>query len=77
MDLYIVRVFGHFGLLGAWNVVRGLGGSVFVNGGRRLEEEGCSVVKCVMGEKKGEWRMKRVRMDKRRVWVRRVLQRDA
>ncbi|WP_375621468.1 hypothetical protein [Bartonella sp. AA97HXZ] len=37
MDLYIVRVFGHFGLLGAWNVVRGLGGSVFVNGS--LEEE--------------------------------------
>ncbi len=32
---------------------------------------------CVTGEKKGEWRMKRVRMDKRRVWVRRVLQRDA
>ncbi|WP_375629151.1 MULTISPECIES: hypothetical protein [unclassified Bartonella] len=48
-----MRVFGHFGLLGAWNVVRELGGSVFVNGGRRLEEEGCSVVKCVMGEKKG------------------------
>ncbi|WP_375664653.1 hypothetical protein [Bartonella sp. CL162QHHD] len=34
-----MRVFGHFGLLGAWNVVRGLGGSVFVNGGRRWEEE--------------------------------------
>ncbi len=39
MDLYIVRVFGHFGLLGAWNVVRELGGSVFVNGS--LEEECC------------------------------------
>ncbi|WP_375686047.1 hypothetical protein [Bartonella sp. AP65SXKL] len=33
MGSYIVRVFCHFGLLGAWNLVRGLGGSVFVNGG--------------------------------------------
>ncbi|WP_375626650.1 MULTISPECIES: DNA polymerase [unclassified Bartonella] len=33
--------------------VRRIGGSVFVNGGESLEEEGCSVVKCVMGEKKG------------------------
>ncbi|WP_273788453.1 hypothetical protein [Bartonella grahamii] len=41
MDLYIVRVFGHFGLFGAWNGVRGLGGRVFVNGGGSWREEGC------------------------------------
>ncbi|WP_375655824.1 DNA polymerase [Bartonella sp. MR63HLJHH] len=30
-----------------------IGGSVFINGGGSLEEECCSVVKCVMGEKRG------------------------
>ncbi len=82
MDLYICgfiycACFWSLWAFGGVECGARIGGSVFVNGGRRLEEEGCSVVKCVMGEKKGEWRMKRVRMDKRRVWVRRVLQRDA
>ncbi|WP_375682041.1 hypothetical protein [Bartonella sp. CE47NXGY] len=41
MDLYIVRVFGHFGLLGAWNVVARIGGCICEWSGERWDEECC------------------------------------
>ncbi|WP_375641000.1 MULTISPECIES: hypothetical protein [unclassified Bartonella] len=73
MDLYIVRVFGHGMECGAR-----IGGKCFREWRGKLGGRGVFSCECVMGEKKGEWRMKRVRMDRREsLWVRRVLQRDA